>query len=249
MAQPRPPRPTVSHAAEAAPAASASAPPEPPQPPRRTLETAREIEAANGFLASRTIPGQEITLWTYAIPTERDASGTVALIKVIGTFHSEEEAEARAKEELSKSHCKVIRIEPAGEWRRLRDPRVARRSEYDQFNNGEIKRALTSMNLDLEKQEKEDEREMREHEKEVRAEAKQDDSDTLDHFLILGVKIESMPGLIAGYRAEITRLVKEIARLQELEPKQKAEYAALVEKHPDYPERAAAMRASFAKQQ
>jgi hypothetical protein len=244
MAQPTSSKPAVTCAPT--PAASASSP---QQPQPRTLESARETEAANGFLASRVIPGQEITLWTYAIPSERDDKGTVALIKVIGTFHSEEEAEARAKEELSKSHCKVIRIEPAGEWRRLRDPRVARRSEYDQFHNGEIKRALTSMNMDLAKQEKEDELEMREHEKQVRAEAEQDDSDTLDHFLILGVKIESMPGLVASYRAEITRLVKEIGRLQELEPKEKAEYAALAARHPDYPERAAAMRASFAKQQ
>lgn len=126
---------------------------------KKGLEQITDRSATSDFLSSRPEKGQQICLFTYAIPREPGIDGTVVVIKVIGCYEDGDEAEKRAIKEMNQqAHLKVVRIEPTGNWVGIRDPRLRKSHEYDKLYKGEVKRALRSMNGDLEKQEKDDER-------------------------------------------------------------------------------------------
>jgi hypothetical protein len=219
-----------------------------PPAPSAKVPASREAGLTTEFLNSKPHGGRW-TLWTYGIPKQTTENGTVGLIKVIGTFEKEEDAEAVAKKEMGKQHCKVVRIDPTGTWQDLRDPRVKRRDEYEHWDGkGEIKRIVTQMNVDLHNKENDDEKEMRDDMRKVMEELKVEDKESLDEFMILDTKIRSNPGLVAHYQAEITRMTAEIVRLQELEPAYKERYEQMVAKYPDYPKRVEGMREALAKQ-
>jgi hypothetical protein len=222
------------------------------------MASVREKDKRVDFLKSPHVHMQEWVLYTYAIPdtTDKDGNilarepdGTVALIKVIGCFHEEAEAEKRAKIEMSKTHCKLVRIERSGEWQRLMDPRLKRRDEYDHFDfeKGVIKRLVTNMNAGLNQKEKEEEREMSEDMKKVVKESKEDDSESLEHFAILCQKIYAHPGLVLNHQEQLAYHNAQLLRLAEVLPKHEAEYAEMLKKHPTYPEELTKLKASYAK--
>jgi len=212
-----------------------------------TLEEAREKGWTSTFLNSTPIGGKHV-LWTYAVPTERTATGTIAIVKIIGVHDSEPELEKKAKKELGSQFCKLVRINPTGTWQPIRDPRGMRRDEYEHYDGkGEIKKIVTQQNVDLHNKEKKDEAEMREEMQKVMKESKEDDPESIENFLILTVKIAQLPGLVERYQSEIAKMTKEIVRLHDLKPEYDEKYKEFVKKYPNYPKQAEALKQTYAK--
>ncbi len=215
--------------------------------PTKNTEEIIEKGWTTDFLSSTPIGGKFV-LWTTAVPRERTPNGTVCAIKIIGVHDSEAELEKRGKKELSSASCKIIRINPTGTWQPVRDPRVMRRDEYEHYDGkGEIKKIVTSMNVDIHNKEREDEKEMQDEMNKVIKDSKEDNPESLDNFMILTVKIAQLPGLVERYQAEIAKMTKEIVRLQELKPKYDQQYAEIVAKYPEYPKEAEKLKQSYAR--
>jgi len=204
-----------------------------------TLEEARERDGSSNFLPTKVLPGQKLFVMTYGIPNEPAEDGTIAVIRLFGCYPNDKEAEERATAELRKVDCKVVRIEPTGNWIRLRNPKLARRDQYEHFSNGQVKKFVTKMNADMDKKEKEDEREMREEMQKVMKDSQQEeDKESVEHFMLLREKIRALPGLIGNHQEKIAYHTREILRLQTLTPNYIVEHDALLAKYPDYNKRA-----------
>ena len=189
----------------------------------------------SSFLASKPIDEKQLfTLCTYAIARE-PTNGIHGVVKMIGVFPSERDAELYSKTELKKDHCKLVKIMPTGTWLFLRNPLSEDRTQYDHFTNGEVKRIVSRMNADIHNKETEEEREMRTATEKLKLEAqKPEDKDSPQYFAILKRRVEGIDPMISSYKQQIARLSHEIEKLRKLKPEITTELELLVQRHPEY---------------
>jgi hypothetical protein len=191
----------------------------------------------SSFLASAPEPGQNVVLLTYGVPRQV-TDGLYCIVKVIGTYANEQDAEKRCKVEMEKEHCKVTKIAPVGQWVRIVDPLAMKSFQYDKFHKGDIKHVVSSMNAAIEKKNKDDEQEIDEAVRKLRIEEAKTkaNEDSMDNYMILVNRLEGLPATIAFQQGTADAAAKEIVRLTALEPELKKKIAAMEERNPGYKE-------------
>jgi hypothetical protein len=185
------------------------------------------------FLSSRPEEGQRFCLTSYGVPQEV-TNGLYCIFKVIGTYATEADAEKRAKIELDRPQCRVIKISPTGEWISVVDPLMIQSFKYDKYHDGQIKNVIASMNNRIDNKEKEDEKELQEAMTKLKMEESNNVKDTLHDYMILVRRLNDLPHNINYQRGVVNEAVKEIRKLEDLEPKLKALIASMEQLHPDY---------------
>src|SRR5574338_464160 len=189
--------------------------------------------------------GQIIFLYSYALDPN-PKGGVYGVIKPIGMYKDEAEAEKRLIKELDGDFAKTFKIGKSGQNFLLKDPAALQRQEFDKVVSVEnevdkttAKRIIAAQKVRVKETDDKDKRDIEEQERLLMQElAKEVDPNrdryTYDDYCILRRKLIDNPAEQESLKAQIARMIKEIQKLEVANEKNKKDIIIFNEKHPEF---------------